>query len=266
MIFEDFSSAHAFILWTVFGIAFVMGAVVNKTNFCTMGAVSDLVNMGDTGRMRAWIFAMAVAIIGVVIIESTGIASVNSSIPPYRGSNFAWLEYILGGIMFGIGMTLGSGCGNKTLVRIGGGNIKSILVFIVIAIIAPAPGEALFHVGRVLQVNVVQYQGLAIARQHHILFDVIGAHCMGQCFGFQGVLREIATGATVGDDNRVSQGGSRQHHQQGSKHIATAHGRARQAGFRAGRPPSLPARTISPSACRECRSWHRPRGSYPPGS
>ena len=70
MIFEDFSSAHAFILWTVFGIAFVMGAVVNKTNFCTMGAVSDLVNMGDTGRIRAWVFAMAVAIIGVVIALS----------------------------------------------------------------------------------------------------------------------------------------------------------------------------------------------------
>ena len=145
MIFEDFSSAHAFVLWTVFAIAFVMGAVVNKTNFCTMGAVSDLVNMGDTGRIRAWIFAMAVAIIGVVILESTGIASVDGSIPPYRNSNFAWLEYILGGTLFGIGMTLGSGCGNKTLVRIGGGNIKSIFLFLVIAVCAyfminPFPG------------------------------------------------------------------------------------------------------------------------------
>jgi uncharacterized membrane protein YedE/YeeE len=42
-------------------------------------------------------------------------------------------------------MTFGSGCGNKTLVRIGGGNIKSIFVFIVISICAyfminPFPG------------------------------------------------------------------------------------------------------------------------------
>ena len=36
-----------------------MGAVVNKTNFCTMGAVSDMVNMGDLGRMRAWLLAIA---------------------------------------------------------------------------------------------------------------------------------------------------------------------------------------------------------------
>lgn len=53
MIFEDFSSAHLAVLLSVLGIAFVMGAVVNKSNFCTMGAVSDLVNMGDSGRIRA---------------------------------------------------------------------------------------------------------------------------------------------------------------------------------------------------------------------
>ncbi len=145
MTFEDFSSAHQAVLLAVFGIAFVMGAVVNKTNFCTMGAVSDLVNMGDSGRIRAWIFAMAVALIGVIVLEAGGVTSVDQTLPPYRGSNFAWLEYILGGIIFGIGMTLGSGCGNKTLIRIGGGNIKSILVFVVIAVCAyfmlnPFPG------------------------------------------------------------------------------------------------------------------------------
>jgi len=145
MTFEDFTSAHQAVLLTVFGIAFVMGAVVNKTNFCTMGAVSDLVNMGDSGRIRAWIFAMAVALIGVIVLEATGVVNVDQTLPPYRGSNFAWLEYILGGLMFGVGMTLASGCGNKTLIRMGGGNIKSILVFVVIAVCAyfmlnPFPG------------------------------------------------------------------------------------------------------------------------------
>ena len=146
MIFEDFSSAHLTVLLTVFGIAFLMGAIANKTNFCTMGAVSDLVNIGDSGRMRAWMLAMAVAIIGVVILEAGGFGSVDSTLPPYRGSNFAWLEYIIGGTLFGIGMTLGSGCGNKSLIRIGGGNIKSVVLFIVISICAyfminPFPGS-----------------------------------------------------------------------------------------------------------------------------
>jgi uncharacterized membrane protein YedE/YeeE len=120
---------HNQILTAVFVLALVMGAVANKTNFCTMGAVSDWVNMGDTGRLRAWLLAIAVAILGVAAAEGRGLATIgNSTFPPYRTPNFAWLRYLLGGLMFGIGMTLASGCGNKTLVRIGGGNLKSLVV------------------------------------------------------------------------------------------------------------------------------------------
>ncbi len=101
-----------------------------------MGAVSDLVNMDDAGRFRAWILAATVALIGVIILEALGRVDLSSTLPPYRGSEFQWGRYILGGVLFGIGMTFASGCGNKTLIRIGGGNIKSIFVFAVIAVIA----------------------------------------------------------------------------------------------------------------------------------
>ncbi len=146
MTFESFSEAHNMVLGLIFIIALIMGAVVNKTNFCTMGAVSDLVNIGDTGRMRAWIFAMAIAIIGIILLESFDILNVDASRPPYRRSSFSWIEFMLGGFMFGVGMTLGSGCGNKTLVRIGGGNIKSIMVLLLISTCAyfmlnPFPGS-----------------------------------------------------------------------------------------------------------------------------
>lgn len=145
MLFEDFASAQSALLWSTFVIALIMGAVVNKTNFCTMGAVSDLVNIGDNGRMRAWLFAVAVAMIGVAIFEANGLASVDGSFPPYRSSTLIWAENLLGGILFGVGMTFGSGCGNKTLIRIGGGNLKSIIVLWVIGVIAfymvnPFPG------------------------------------------------------------------------------------------------------------------------------
>ena len=156
MIFEDFTSAQSFLLWSAFAIALVLGAVVNKTNFCTMGAVSDWVNMGETGRMRAWFLAIAVAVLGVAALEAAGYVNVSSTFPPYRQNNLGWLENVLGGALFGIGMTLASGCGNKTLVRIGGGNLKSIVVLGVIGLIAyfmvnPFPGSdktlysVLFH-------------------------------------------------------------------------------------------------------------------------
>ena len=123
---------HTQMLAAVFAIAVVMGAVTNKTNFCAMGAVSDWVNIGHTGRMRAWVFSMAVALAGVIALEAAGIVNLSSeTFPPYRTANFAWIRYLLGGFMFGVGMTLASGCGNKTLVRIGSGNLKSLVVLAV---------------------------------------------------------------------------------------------------------------------------------------
>ncbi len=131
------SGIHIQVLISVFAIALVMGAVAQKTRFCTMGAVSDWINMGDTGRMRSWVFAMAIALTGVVVLEASGTVSLTGeTFPPYRTANFAWLRYIVGGVLFGIGMTLGSGCGNRTLVRIGGGNLKSLTVLIAAAVCA----------------------------------------------------------------------------------------------------------------------------------
>lgn len=146
MTYEDFASGQTFFLWSTFAIALILGAVVNKTNFCTMGAVSDWVNMEDTGRLRAWVLAIAIGVLGVMGLEAAGMVNLSSTFPPYRQNNLIWLENILGGALFGIGMTLASGCGNKTLVRIGGGNIKSIVVLLVIAVIAyfminPFPGS-----------------------------------------------------------------------------------------------------------------------------
>ncbi len=123
---------HVQVLAAVFAIAVVMGAVANKTNFCTMGAVSDWVNMGDTGRMRAWMLAMAVALTGVIALEALGKINLSAeTFPPYRSANFAWPRFIIGGLLFGFGMVLASGCGNKTLVRVGAGNLKSLVVLII---------------------------------------------------------------------------------------------------------------------------------------
>ena len=117
-----------------FALAFVFGAVGNKTDFCTMGAVSDWVNMGSLNRMRMWLLAIGVAIVGANALWLAGVIDLAKSI--YPGPNFTWLSYLAGGFLFGVGMTLGSGCGSKTLIRIGGGNLKSVVVFIVAGIAA----------------------------------------------------------------------------------------------------------------------------------
>ena len=101
-------SLNTQILIGTFLIAAILGAVVNKTNFCTMGAVSDWVNIGDKGRLRAWFLALTVALIGVLAMESMAWVSFDGTRPPYRSANFAWARYLLGGALFGVGMTLAS--------------------------------------------------------------------------------------------------------------------------------------------------------------
>jgi len=131
------------LLGAVLGV--VLGAVANGTNFCTMGAVSDWVNMGDMRRLRSWFLAMAVAIIGISWFESASLIDITGSRVPYRSSMFFWPRYILGGLMFGVGMTLASGCANKNLIRIGGGNLKSIFVFLVVGMAAYAMTRTDFY-------------------------------------------------------------------------------------------------------------------------
>lgn len=145
MSFEYFPEALSFFLWGAFILAVILGAVANKTNFCTMGAVSDMVNMQDYGRLRAWMLAIATAILGVTLLEYFAMVNVSDTFPPYRASQLIIGENLIGGFLFGIGMTFASGCGNKTLIRIGGGNLKSVVVFAVMGVIAyymimPFPG------------------------------------------------------------------------------------------------------------------------------
>ncbi|HEX9434177.1 MAG TPA: YeeE/YedE family protein [Burkholderiales bacterium] len=117
-----------------FILAFIFGAVGNKTHFCTMGAVSDWVNMGELSRMRMWLLAIAVALLGASALHLGGVIDLSKSI--YTGPNFTWLSYIVGGLLFGVGMTLGSGCGSKTLIRVGAGNLKSLIVYVFLGIAA----------------------------------------------------------------------------------------------------------------------------------
>jgi uncharacterized protein len=130
-----------------FALAFIFGAVGNKTNFCTMGAVSDWVNMGDTSRLRMWLLAIAVALLGSSALEAAGLIDLSKSI--YPGPNFTWLSYLVGGLLFGVGMTLGSGCGSKTLIRVGAGNLKSLIVYVFLGIAAYMTLRGLFGAFRV---------------------------------------------------------------------------------------------------------------------
>lgn len=143
----DLAALSNTVLWLTFAVSFVFGAIGQKTHFCTMGAVSDIVNMGDWGRMRMWLLAIGVAILGSAGLHAAGLIDLGKSI--YRTPNFTWLSYLVGGATFGIGMVFASGCGSKTLIRIGAGNLKSLVVFLVLGLVAYMTMRGVFGVFRV---------------------------------------------------------------------------------------------------------------------
>ena len=130
------------VVWSGFALAFGFGALANKTNFCTMGALSDIVNMGHWGRMRMWLLAVAVAILGATALAYSGQVDLSKAVT--QRTQLSWLSLLLGGLLFGVGMTLSGGCANKNLVRAGGGSVRSMVVLVFVAIAAYMTLKGLF--------------------------------------------------------------------------------------------------------------------------
>ena len=150
---SDLPGLTSQVLWAAFGLAAVFGAIAQRTHFCTMGAVADIVNIGDWSRMRMWALAIGVAMLGFNAMVYLGWVEAGKSF--YAGSRLIWLSNLLGGALFGVGMVLASGCGSKTLVRIGGGSLKAVVVFVVLAIAAYATMRGIVGVARVATVDAV---------------------------------------------------------------------------------------------------------------
>ncbi|MBP9905081.1 MAG: YeeE/YedE family protein [Rhodoferax sp.] len=130
------------VIWGGFVLAFVFGAVASKSNFCTMGAISDVVNMEHWGRVRMWLLAIAVAMIGANWLHSAGMIDLTKSV--YQRPALPWLSMVVGGVLFGVGMTMSGGCANKNLIRVGAGSLRSVVVLVFLGLSAYMTLKGLF--------------------------------------------------------------------------------------------------------------------------
>jgi hypothetical protein len=116
----------------ILGLAF--GAVAARTNFCAMGAVSDLVLMGDGRRARAFLCAAATAAVGTQALAGLGLVEPGRSI--YLARELNWVGHTTGGLLFGVGMVLAGGCVSRNLVRAGGGDLRALATIIAVGLVA----------------------------------------------------------------------------------------------------------------------------------
>jgi uncharacterized membrane protein YedE/YeeE len=169
-------SPATLVVWGGFVLAFIFGAVANMTNFCTMGAISDVVNMGHWGRMRMWLLTIAVAVVGANLLYYFGLIDLSKSV--YQRPLLPWLSLLLGGALFGVGMTIAAGCTNKNLVRVGGGSLRSVVVLVFLAISAYMTLKGLFGQWRSGYLDPVAVDlatfGLSTQGLPHILAKLTG--------------------------------------------------------------------------------------------
>lgn len=142
------------LLWGAFGLGLAFGALARRTHFCTLGAISDLMLFGGSARLRLWVLAMATAMLGFNAMVALGWVKAADSL--YAAPTLRWLSLGVGGLLFGIGMVLASGCGARTLVRLGGGNLRSLVVVLVAGLSAWTTIRGAAAVARMATIDRVQ--------------------------------------------------------------------------------------------------------------
>lgn len=114
------------------GIALGLAARVGR--FCTMGAIEDVLYGADDRRLRMWALAIGVAIIGTHLAVNAGLLDLSQT--AYLDRVWNPVGTIIGGLLFGYGMALSGNCGYGALARLGGGDLRSFVIVLVMGLSA----------------------------------------------------------------------------------------------------------------------------------
>ncbi|MCB2137727.1 MAG: YeeE/YedE family protein [Rhodobacteraceae bacterium] len=112
----------------------LLGLAARLGRFCTLGAIEDLLYGGSDTRLRMWLVALGIAIIGSFGLMATGLLDPAQTF--YLTTGFSPIASIAGGLLFGYGMALAGNCGYGALARLGGGDLRSFVIVIVMALAA----------------------------------------------------------------------------------------------------------------------------------
>ncbi len=129
----------------------VLGVAGRAGRFCTLAMLEDAFFGSDFRRLKAFALAAAVALVATQALVEFGVVDLSRSIYPTSYIGFGGA--IIGGLMFGIGMALVGTCGFGTLVRVGGGDLRAIVVFLVLGLSALATMRGVTGVLRVLLIE-----------------------------------------------------------------------------------------------------------------
>lgn len=170
-----------------FGGGMLLGLAARVGRFCVMGALEDAVYGDDLGRMRMLVMAAAVAIAGSFLLIGTGLLDVEATL--YFRRAWSPAGSVVGGLLFGIGMSFVGTCVFGALARAGGGDLRGLIMVVTVAISALATAGGPLQPLRIWLVPPNAAAGGAA--------DVGLAHWLGEMVGVSPVLPALAIAAVL---------------------------------------------------------------------
>lgn len=114
----------------------VAGFAVFRARLCTFGALEDAMVGADFRRLKVFGLALGVALIGTQLLVALDVLAPERT--NYVGAALPWFGILFGGLLFGLGMALVGTCAFGSLVRLGGGDLRSLVVLMVYGAVAYA--------------------------------------------------------------------------------------------------------------------------------
>ena len=122
------------ILVFAFAIGIIAGFFVRRAKLCTFAAIETLLFGGDARRVKALAAGLGVAIAITQALILAGLLNVETT--PYLSGAASPLAIAFGGSIFGFGMALVGTCAFGCLVRLGGGDLRSLVAILFIGAVA----------------------------------------------------------------------------------------------------------------------------------
>jgi len=135
-------------------IGLIYGSIGLVSGFCMMSSLRGWWAEGDGRLVRTYALAMGMAVAASQLLEARGTVDLAKSI--YLQPAFSVPVLFIGGVLFGYGMVLSNGCGSRALVLLGRGNLRSLVVVIVLGIFAEMTMKGLIAPARIAAVRASQ--------------------------------------------------------------------------------------------------------------
>ncbi len=114
----------------------LLGLAARLGKLCTLGMIEDVHYGQDYGRLWMWLTALGTAMLLNFGADAIGLIDLSSGLQ--LSNRYSILGAIVGGLLFGYGMAQAGNCGYGVLARLGGGDIRALMIAIVMGVTASA--------------------------------------------------------------------------------------------------------------------------------